>query len=311
MGRGITIGICAYNEGENIGRLFANLLRDQGLGDEDEIIIVCSGCTDETVPIARLFAEADRRIKVIVEPERRGKASAVNLILREARGRFIVFLGADVIPGERAIARIAQRLSSAEDLGIVSGAPEPILTETLAEKISSIIWALHNRVLEALSGRIVYACGELYGVRRSIVESMPAWVVNDDAYVAKVAEGMGYRSEICSSAKVYIRAPRTITDYIAQRRRVTFGHLQLWRGVGLYPGCVENAAFKAPSLFIRMAIPMALGPPFKLPYFLAGMALEALAAILALMDILRGKSHSLWEIARTTKYAGPVTRPPP
>jgi cellulose synthase/poly-beta-1,6-N-acetylglucosamine synthase-like glycosyltransferase len=299
MGRGITIGICA------------NLLRDQGLGDEDEIIIVCSGCTDETVPIARLFAEADRRIKVIVEPERRGKASAVNLILREARGRFIVFLGADVIPGERAIARIAQRLSSAEDLGIVSGAPEPILTETLAEKISSIIWALHNRVLEALSGRIVYACGELYGVRRSIVESMPAWVVNDDAYVAKVAEGMGYRSEICSSAKVYIRAPRTITDYIAQRRRVTFGHLQLWRGVGLYPGCVENAAFKAPSLFIRMAIPMALGPPFKLPYFLAGMALEALAAILALMDILRGKSHSLWEIARTTKYAGPVTRPPP
>lgn len=301
MGRGITIGICAYNEGRNIRQLFTNLLRDQGLSDLDEIIIVCSGCTDETVPIAELFAKADGRIKVLLEPERRGKASAVNLILREAKGEIIIFMGADVIPGERAVRRIAQRLSSGGDLGIVSGAPVPIRSETLAERVSSIVWALHNEVLGALSDRLVYACGELYGLRRSIVGSIPKWVVNDDAYVAKRAEEMGYRSEICDGAKVYIRAPRTILDYIAQRRRVTFGHLQLWRGIGLYPGCVENAALKSPSLLLRTALRMALRRPSELPYLLAGIALEAFAAILAILDTLRGKSHSIWEIARTTK----------
>ncbi|MEM2340315.1 MAG: glycosyltransferase [Candidatus Bathyarchaeia archaeon] len=301
MGRGITIGICAYNEGRNIRQLFTNLLQDQGLGDLDEIIIVCSGCTDETVPIAEFFAKADGRIKVLLEPERRGKASAVNLILREAKGEIIVFMGADVIPGELAIRRLVQRLSSWEDLGIVSGAPEPIRNETLAERISSIVWALHNRTLEALSDRLVYACGELYGLKRSIVGSIPKWVVNDDAYVAKRAEEMGYRSEICGGAKVYIRAPRTVLDYVAQRRRITFGHLQLWRRIGLYPGCVENAALKSPSLLLRTAIQMVLGRPSELPYLLAGIILEAFAAILALIDTLRGKSHSLWEIARTTK----------
>jgi biofilm PGA synthesis N-glycosyltransferase PgaC len=301
MGPTTTVGVCAYNEGGNIGRLLASLLRDQGLGDGDEVIVVCSGCTDETVPIVRLFAEADGRVKLLLEPERRGKASAVNLILREARGRFIVFVGADVVLGERAIGRIAQRLSEEEGLGIVNGAPEPLRSETLPERISAIAWALHDRVLEALSGRLVYACGELYGMRRSVVGSIPGWVVNDDAYVAKRAEGMGYRSEICGGARVYIRAPRTVLDYIAQRRRVTFGHLQLWRGIGLYPGCVENAALKSPSLILRIALPLALGRPFRLHYFLAGIVLEAFAAILAILDILRGRSHSIWEIARTTK----------
>jgi glycosyltransferase involved in cell wall biosynthesis len=70
----VSVGICAYNEEENIGALLENLLTQQSLPHNSEIIVVCSGCTDETPSIVEKFARKDKRVKLILEEERRGKA---------------------------------------------------------------------------------------------------------------------------------------------------------------------------------------------------------------------------------------------
>ena len=48
---------------------------DQHLHDVEiaEIIIVASGCTDNTVPIIQSYLDKDPRLKLIVQPERRGR----------------------------------------------------------------------------------------------------------------------------------------------------------------------------------------------------------------------------------------------
>jgi glycosyltransferase involved in cell wall biosynthesis len=73
----LTIGICAYNEEWNIGELLTNILSIQGIPKDAEVIAVCSGCQDGTAEVVREFARRDRRVKLIEEPRRLGKAAAV------------------------------------------------------------------------------------------------------------------------------------------------------------------------------------------------------------------------------------------
>jgi len=79
-------------------RLLSNITLEQGIPMDSEVIVVCSGCHDSTPEIVREFATLDPRVRLIEESVRLGKASAVNLILSKAKGEFIIFVSADVVP---------------------------------------------------------------------------------------------------------------------------------------------------------------------------------------------------------------------
>lgn len=121
----LTVGICAYNEEWNIAELLANLTEIQRLPRNSEIITVCSGCTDRTPQVVKGFARKDRRIRLIEEPKRFGKAVALNKILSQARGEQIVVISADVIPREDCIMSLVRSMSD-QRVGIACGRPEPI-----------------------------------------------------------------------------------------------------------------------------------------------------------------------------------------
>ena len=57
---GCSVGITAYNEQDNIGPLLDAMI-DQHLHDVEiaEIIIVASGCTDNTVPIIQSYLDKE------------------------------------------------------------------------------------------------------------------------------------------------------------------------------------------------------------------------------------------------------------
>jgi len=75
----------AHNEEANIGQLLQRLLEQQlTTVTIAEIIVVASGCTDRTEEIVRQWAARDERVKLLTQPMREGKASGVNLFLREA-----------------------------------------------------------------------------------------------------------------------------------------------------------------------------------------------------------------------------------
>ncbi|MDP3724382.1 MAG: glycosyltransferase, partial [bacterium] len=90
--KSLTIGICAYNEDQNIGHLLDTIGQQQLPRNVRllEILVVASGCTDSTVPIVREAAKRDPRIRLFTERKRKGKVTAVNKILRQARGTIII-----------------------------------------------------------------------------------------------------------------------------------------------------------------------------------------------------------------------------
>lgn len=72
-----SIGITVYNERANIARLLETLL-NQELESViiNEIIVIASGCTDNTEQAVQRFANRDSRVRLLVQNQRFGKASA-------------------------------------------------------------------------------------------------------------------------------------------------------------------------------------------------------------------------------------------
>ena len=94
-----SVGITAYNEEANIGRLLQAII-DQRLYEVEisEIIVVASGCTDRTEEIAhqvRAGAPPGKSVSVLSSPENRGAADALWLGFAVATGHYLTFLAAD------------------------------------------------------------------------------------------------------------------------------------------------------------------------------------------------------------------------
>ena len=93
----LSAGIVAHNEERNVERAVRSLL-DQNLPSGvrwKNLWIVASGCTDRTVEVANRLAEKDPRVRVITEPDRMGKAHALQEVFRRAEGDAVVLLNSD------------------------------------------------------------------------------------------------------------------------------------------------------------------------------------------------------------------------
>jgi len=94
-----SIGVMAYNEERNIGNLLRALCAQQldsvSIG---EIVVVASGCTDNTEGVVEEEIRCDPRIRLLVQERREGKMSAINLFLENARYGVVVIINADVLP---------------------------------------------------------------------------------------------------------------------------------------------------------------------------------------------------------------------
>ena len=108
----VTLGITAYNEEKNIGKLLDMLLKEKFLFNQKEIIIVASGCTDRTPEIVEKLASENKKIKLVLEGKRNGKASAINIILKKAKGDVIVFICADNLPRINSINKIVEKFNN-------------------------------------------------------------------------------------------------------------------------------------------------------------------------------------------------------
>ena len=296
----VSVGICAYNEGLNIGPLLSNVLYEQELSSESEVLVVCSGCTDNTVSIVQEFAEKDKRIKIIVENERQGKASAVNQVLKNANGDSLIFISADTMPYKKCFTKLISRLQ-VPSVGVVCARPQPINnSKSLADKLVRVLWSFHDHVFREVSNAgIAKHASEVYCIRKNIANSIPPETINDDAFIALTAKNKGWSICYESESVVSICGPETIPDYIRQRRRVIFGHHQIKKLTG------EPPQYFVPLLRLdkkrRRHLIYSLFNEFDIATILTFISIELLLNALTIFDAVIGKSYSMWNVAYSTK----------
>ncbi len=284
--------------------MLSNLLTQQQLGKDSEIIVVCSGCTDSTPMVVRQFSEMDSRVKLVIEQKRLGKASAVNIVLEKSKGQFIFLIPADVIPARSALPLLIKKFSENPKIGVVGGSPVPTNLETgFSGYLSHLMWRLHNNTLHYLNDLNVsnHASGEFMVFRQGIVNKIPINVVNDDAYIAVTASLKGWLIKFCDEAKVFIKAPTSISDYICQRRRVIYGHLRVRELTKKYPKTLENMLVQDPAKSLHILKEEIKENPKDTIKLFAVILIEAVANALALFDVSFKKQHTVWAIATSTK----------
>lgn len=296
----ITIGICAYNEEKNIGALLDNLLTKQPLPYNFEIIVICSGCTDNTPSIVKKFGKKDKRIRLISENERRGKAFALNRLLNIYRGEIFVHLDADHLPEPGALNALLKHFKDAK-IGAVSGCQIPLKVDNFMGRINDVIWGLHNETQRYYHQKCKaqHLGGVLFAIRKGICDRIPEDIVNDDAYMGVICQKKNYRIVFEEKARAIFRGPESISDYITQRRRVIYGHLKVKKETNVTPMVLESSPLEDKIAIISIWLKKNWR---NFHYFLVACFLEAIVNILARIDFKKGNSpHKVWKIATTTK----------
>jgi cellulose synthase/poly-beta-1,6-N-acetylglucosamine synthase-like glycosyltransferase len=288
----ISIGIPAYNEEKNIGKLLGVLLKQETYHVRiDEIIVVSSDSTDRTDNIVEEFMRKDRRIKLIKEKVRRGKASAVNQIIRVASNDVLLLESADTLPERDTIEKLCRPFAD-ESVGMTAARPVPVNDKrTFMGYVGSLLWTLHHIIADRNP-----KCGEMIAFRR-VFNGVPEDIVADEAWIEWEVKRRGYRVVYVPDAIVYNKAPETVRDFLKQRRRIAYGHLDLKRRYGYVVSTSE-----LPSLLTALANVFPLKEPKKWIYFLAFIALESISELLGYYDyyVLK-KNHVVWEVCTSTK----------
>ena len=285
-----SLGIMAHNEAANIGRLLARV----GASRLDqvavaEIIVVASGCTDDTETSVREAAAADPRIRLISQPTREGKASAMNLFLRDAACDVLILSSADLLPSEDAIERLVSPFADPE-IGMTACRPEPLNDPaTFMGFAAHLLWDLHHQM--NLEG---FKAGEMIAFRK-VFARIPPHTAVDEASVEPLIRGQGYGVRYVPDAVVYNKGPETVDDFLRQRRRIYAGHLEMQAALGYSVSTMSGG--KIAGLLLRNLD----WRPKQLFWTARVVALEVYGRYLGRQDYRARRSHTVWEIAATTK----------
>lgn len=276
----VSIGVIAHNEEKSINRLLDSLIRQK---EERvrirEIVVVSSGSSDGTDKIVEDFCRADSRVRLVREPKRRGKSSAINLFLKGSRSGVNVLVSGDVVPEGDCIERVCSALVG--NIGIASVRIVPEDNGGLLGRVIALEWMIHHQVSlrRPKFGEMV----AFRGIDRIAETSV------DEEFIGMLINNAGLGSVYVPEAVVRNCGPRTMKDFIKQRRRIYSGHLELSRNgyepITLKPLHVLGGFVRCRGVDARIVLTASL--------------LEGVSRALGFFDFISNKrKHLIWEMVR-------------
>ncbi len=286
-----SVGVTAYNEEANVGPLLDALL-NQHLHDVQitEIIVVASGCTDRTVPIAESYAARDPRVKLFVQPRREGKPSAVNVFLAHALEDICVLESGDTLPDERAVESLVQMFAD-PCVGMTGAHKVPVNTP---DHLVGLFTHLRLRLEHQLCLEIP-RLGEMVAFRK-VFDQIPPDVAMDEAFVEALVIKRGMQVRYAPNAVVFNTGPNTIRDFVTQRRRNHAGHLYLRAKYGYQVSSIEN------TRVARVALKEIWGAIRLVAALVLLAVLEIWSRLLGWYDFaVKHERHVVWDMAWSQK----------
>jgi len=289
-----SVGITAYNEEANIGRLLQAMI-DQQLHKVEiaEIIVVASGCTDRTEEIVREYMARDPRIRLFIQEKREGKTSAVNVFVSNTQEKICVLESGDTLPREDTIERMV-RMFHDPAVGMTGAHKMAVNTP---DHIVGFLSHLRLKMEHQLCLEIP-RLGELIAFRK-VFDRLPPDVAMDEALVEAFIIRRGMQVRYAPDAVVYSMGPQTVGDFVRQRRRNYAGHLYLKDKYGYQVSSLEN------TRVVRIALEEVWGA-VRLVATLGFLAvLEIYSRLLGVWDYrVKKRKHVVWDMAWSTKDPG-------
>lgn len=284
----VSICVPAYNEEKNIEKILSGLLAQITKKiDITKIVVVSSASTDKTDDIVSGFSKLHKKIVLIRQKEREGKAAAINAFLKIANEPIVVIQSADTIPQHDTIENLCHPLLKNRKIGMTGGAPFPVNDpNTFLGYVIHAWWWFHRNIPRF---------GEIIAYR-NILERISHSTAVDEAFIqAKIIQN-GLKVVYVDDAIVFNKGAETVSDLIMQRRRVFNGHARLYHGENVKIDNMTKSSLKLLLFKYKMK-------NFKeLTWLMGGILIEIYAQALGWYDMrISKKNPFIWDTATSTK----------
>lgn len=222
----ISVIIPAYNEENVIAATLAELI-DGAISGEIEVIVVCNGCTDNTVEVVKSFGSVIR----CIETEVSSKANALNLGDATARGFPRFYQDADVVLSLDAIRQIIKVLGSGRFLAAGPRMGLDLRISSWPVRAYYEVWQQLPYVRGGMIGVGVYALSQ-NGRKR--FDKFPAIIADDRFIRALFKENERTVVSACCSV---VKAPANLSALIKIKTRSRLGGYQFKKK---FPQLINN-----------------------------------------------------------------------
>ncbi len=221
----VSVLIPAHNEARGIKTKIENTLELTYPHDKLEIIVCSDHSTDDTDKLVKQFK--DRRIKLLRNERRLGKASTINKMVKEARGELVLLTDATSKLSPQAI-EVLKNAFEDPQVGVAT-LRYRIRTASQAE---SDYWSFDTlvRKLEMKKNMLLGVHGAAFMVRKQLTPSLPPDTINDDFVIPLILRAQGHKILYLDSAEA-VEDPTDSWRTIYRRLvRITQGNFQMyWR----------------------------------------------------------------------------------
>ena len=226
----MSVIVVAYNEERTIATALQSIqLAIRQSACNVELIVVLTGCTDNTESEVYRVAKGIPTVRVFSKAERLSKSDALNLGASLAVGEILLFFDADLSFDRHSISRIQDAFSKDGSLDLAFGRMIPLSGPSWWwSKVGQ--WTAD--VLNAIRGEqtgcgLWLVCGPLFAIRAGAWQPLPKGLISDDLYVGCHARERHLHIKYLPCVFAYGRYPQTLSDYLSQKLRNRSARIQL------------------------------------------------------------------------------------
>ncbi len=188
----VTLLVAAYNEENDIKQKIENSLGLVYPKNKFSLLFVTDGSNDKTPAIVAGYPQ----VQLMHQPERRGKIAAVGRAMPQVKSEITVFTDANTMLNPDALLKIVRHYQRPE-VGAVAGekrvhSPD---SDAAAGAGEGFYWKYESTLKrwDSQLHTVVGAAGELFSIRTSLFEQVPADTLIEDFYMTLRIAQKGYR----------------------------------------------------------------------------------------------------------------------
>lgn len=219
----VSIIIPGKNEGKHLFKLMHSL-KNQTYKNY-EVIVVDDGSDDDTPIIGKSLLHQGLIDVFLRNDIRGGKASAANLALRFAKGKYIVHLDADCSFDYDAIEKVLLPFFEDPQVGAVGG---NVMARNYKESLATTLQTIEyydtisiGRMISSHLGIYRLISGAFGAFRRDVIDEIKGWDIGPglDGDISVKVRKAGYKIKFADEAVCLTNVPNTFTKLVKQRMR--------------------------------------------------------------------------------------------